>query len=410
MSTTEQLYISKVSLSGYKTILNIEADFNPGLNIIIGKNGSGKTNFLNFLNSSLKRDFKGLINFKSVIDLREENRGVTIIAKKDVLTKESSRDDFSDYISSDPPEIKFFSNTFNQNNIEQEEIEDINDKRINGLINFNSLFIGHGIRSSTSNKIIDSPFSFSLPYNFNQPSRGDLTNEFVNEQNSYFFRAFCGTMFFSFMENTAQNTAKPKKFKFDENKIRTNITRVFKMVNDSLNSIINSYLPIEKIRLNESFAIYNDDSNSLIKVENIYLEFLLDGNWLPFSSLSDGTKRLFCIYADIISPKFFDYPSIKKIVLLEEPELGIHPHQLQLLMNFLKSVSDEIQIIITTHSPLILDILDINELSALHLCSYSKEAGTQISSLTENQLESAKVYMENESYLSDYWRYSDLDL
>ena len=50
MSETKQSYISHVHLKGsYKSILDVEIDLKPGLNILIGENGSGKTNFLEYL-------------------------------------------------------------------------------------------------------------------------------------------------------------------------------------------------------------------------------------------------------------------------------------------------------------------------------------------------------------------------
>ena len=57
MTETQQAYISKVHLKGYKSIRDLEIDFKPGLNIIIGPNGSGKTNFLEFLKNSLERNY-----------------------------------------------------------------------------------------------------------------------------------------------------------------------------------------------------------------------------------------------------------------------------------------------------------------------------------------------------------------
>ena len=51
-SESKKLYLKEVHLSGYKSIKDVEIDFQPGLNIIIGKNAAGKTNFLKFLNNS----------------------------------------------------------------------------------------------------------------------------------------------------------------------------------------------------------------------------------------------------------------------------------------------------------------------------------------------------------------------
>ncbi len=49
MKYENQTYIKSVKLSGYKSIKDLEVEFLPGMNIIIGENGSGKTNFLEFL-------------------------------------------------------------------------------------------------------------------------------------------------------------------------------------------------------------------------------------------------------------------------------------------------------------------------------------------------------------------------
>src|ERR1044071_7632708 len=68
-------YIGRCQLSGYKSIKNVSCEFTRGLNIIIGNNGSGKTNLLEFIYKMLKRDYskldlfdaKILINSKSEI-------------------------------------------------------------------------------------------------------------------------------------------------------------------------------------------------------------------------------------------------------------------------------------------------------------------------------------------------------
>jgi len=121
---------------------------------------------------------------------------------------------------------------------------------------------------------------------------------------------------------------------------------------------------------------------------------------MPWSYLSDGTKRLFYILTEVIS-------SGEGLILLEEPELGIHPHQLFKVLQFLKDQSLEKQIIISTHSPLALDILNDTELGKITIANFSK--GTKFTKLTKPQIEKAKKYMQNVGDFSSYWLHSDLE-
>lgn len=84
------------------------------------------------------------------------------------------------------------------------------------------------------------------------------------------------------------------------------------------------------------------------------------------------------------------------------------PHQLDSLMQFLREAAEEHQIIITTHAPQVLDILGKEELNKIIIVRLSKD-GTTLRHLTEKEQEKAGLYMEEEAYLSDYWRYSDLE-
>jgi len=67
---TNPAYISHVHLKGYKSIIDTEVELHPGLNIIIGPNGSGKTNFLEYLyniillqNNEIPNEIEGKLNF-----------------------------------------------------------------------------------------------------------------------------------------------------------------------------------------------------------------------------------------------------------------------------------------------------------------------------------------------------------
>ena len=79
------------------------------------------------------------------------------------------------------------------------------------------------------------------------------------------------------------------------------------------------------------------------------------------------------------------------------------------LLQFIREQSREKQIILTTHSPQVLDILEPDELDRIIICSYDKEKGTQLNHLTQKQMDKAAKYMKEEAFLSDYWRFSDLE-
>ncbi|MEQ9300347.1 MAG: AAA family ATPase, partial [Cyclobacteriaceae bacterium] len=193
-------------------------------------------------------------------------------------------------------------------------------------------------------------------------------------------------------------------FRFSESVTSEFLELTFSIFNESEGfSIIKSNLSwltdIGDIRLNN--IAYCRFDREAIFLENIQFEFLLNGNWIPWGGLSDGTKRLFLIVSEI-------FMSSNDVFLLEEPELGIHPHQLSKLMAFIKERSKHQQIILTTHSPQVLDVLDKDELDSIILCEMTEE-GSKLRHLADKEKKKAIHYMENEAFLSDYWRFSDLE-
>ncbi|MEY4905662.1 MAG: hypothetical protein RLZZ292_3477 [Bacteroidota bacterium] len=68
--------------------------------------------------------------------------------------------------------------------------------------------------------------------------------------------------------------------------------------------------------------------------------------------LSDGTLRYLCLLAILCNPT----PS--SLICLDEPELGLHPDMIATLARLIKEKSRTTQIIIITHSPLLLNHFD----------------------------------------------------
>ena len=72
---------------------------------------------------------------------------------------------------------------------------------------------------------------------------------------------------------------------------------------------------------------------------------------IPATRLSDGTLRYLCLLAILFHP---EPPSL---VCLEEPELGLHPDILPGLGDLLVDASERCQLIVTTHSDVLVDKL-----------------------------------------------------
>jgi predicted ATPase len=85
--------------------------------------------------------------------------------------------------------------------------------------------------------------------------------------------------------------------------------------------------------------------------DSVLLEWRQRGSDYPFlgAELSDGTLRFCCLAAVLLQPR---PPST---VLIDEPELGLHPYALTLLAELVQEASRRTQLVVSTQSPTLLD-------------------------------------------------------
>jgi predicted ATPase len=89
-------------------------------------------------------------------------------------------------------------------------------------------------------------------------------------------------------------------------------------------------------------------------------------NWRQFDrdylfgphQLSDGSLRAMAIATLFLQPES-DLPDM---IVLDEPELGLHPQALELLLGLIRSVSHRTQVILATQSPTLLDYFEPAEI------------------------------------------------
>lgn len=70
---------------------------------------------------------------------------------------------------------------------------------------------------------------------------------------------------------------------------------------------------------------------------------------IPATRLSDGTLRFLCLLAILC------HPNPPPLICIEEPELGLHPDIMTTLAEIIKQASTRTQLIITTHSDVLVD-------------------------------------------------------
>ena len=119
-----------------------------------------------------------------------------------------------------------------------------------------------------------------------------------------------------------------------------------------LNSLRRS--PKVKTRLLEALRRLYDgitDFEVIIQGNTVQVFFHEGEIEVPATRLSDGTLRYLCLLAILC------HPNPPPLVCIEEPELGLHPDVLPILGELLLEASERGQLIVTTHSEVLVDAL-----------------------------------------------------
>ncbi|NMO13421.1 AAA family ATPase [Pyxidicoccus fallax] len=91
---------------------------------------------------------------------------------------------------------------------------------------------------------------------------------------------------------------------------------------------------------------------------SIQLEWREQGSDFPFLAhqLSDGTLRFICLATLLLQPE------LPSTILIDEPELGLHPYAINVLASLLRSASTRTQLILATQSVTLIDLLELEDL------------------------------------------------
>jgi predicted ATPase len=323
----ECLMISKIIIENYKSIQFLEIEL-KALNILIGANGAGKSNFISFF------ELLNRIYFQDLQTYIAENNGAENILYygskvSDYLLSRIIFDNTNHYTFKLKPDIAnslyfvFEKDGFNKNFEKPDSGPDWSVEELKGGKKESVLKDGNSRRLS----YIKSYFNSYKVFHFHDTS----------------------------------NTAKVKKnCRIDDNSyLREDAGNLAAYLYLLQNRNPDSYKII--VNIIKSVAPYFKDFDLKpleLSPDYIKLEWREVGSdkYFDASNLSDGTLRFICIATLLLQPK------LPKTIIIDEPELGLHPFAIGKLAGLIKSASKNSQIIISTQSVNLIENFNIEDI------------------------------------------------
>lgn len=319
--------LKNLTVQGYKSIENLENFEIKDLNILIGANGAGKSNFISifkFLERIYQKQLQDyVLNYGGPDALLYYGRKKTKQIKIDFYFSEN------DYEFTLQPTI---ANTL---------------KIVNETLHFTG--------------------SFQTPYRSYSPS-SSVIQEVGSEANlkdskhkyaQYIKPAIESWRVYHFHDTSDTATVKQIHSSTDNIKLAHDAKNLAAFLNKLRKKFPQNYsLIVKTIKLVTPFFedfFFRDDEDT------IQLEWTEVGNPdSPFKAhvLSDGTLRFICLATLLLQPKIL----MADTVLIDEPELGLHPYALGVLADLIKIASESTQLIISTQSVELINYFSANDI------------------------------------------------
>jgi len=353
--------IDKLQIIGYKSIKDITLELKP-LNILIGSNGVGKSNFISFFKLLHNLYEQRLHNYsmqQGVENLMHFGRKQTDFIYGKLFFREysDSADSNSYYFKAVPTEDNFLFLEFKGSGYRA-----IWDNDDNNYF-YNSNLSESQIKNSSSyrNKYLRYYFqSFRIFHFHDTSSTAPLRNPCQIDDNV------------ALRENGSNLPA----FLYYLQEMQPN---AFKRIEKTIKSIAPFF---------ERFELKPDRlSPDRIKLE--WIEVNQPDSYFNATHFSDGTIRFIALITLLMQP------NLPKTILIDEPELGLHPVAIKKLAGIIRKASAKTQIIISTQSVTLIDNFNPED-----IVTVDREGNQSVfSRLDENNLTN---WLEDYS-LGDLW-------
>lgn len=327
--------IKKIAISGFKSIRDLQEFELKDLNVIVGANGAGKSNLVQIFQMLMAMTRKNLQEF---------------------ILKNGGADNFlfngPKHTSSINMEFEFESHS--------PYAEGANFYRFTLAPTVDETFVVSEERKyvTTNWRSYGSPAQESRLYDERDEKSA---NGMYNGVGHFVYESIARWMVYHFHDTSATAPMRRSEIIEDHGVLRSNGSNIAPFLLNLKQTSYQRYYKeiVDAIRLVIPF--FDDFSLNIIKAgeaERVKLSWLQKGSDFPMQPyhLSDGSIRFICLAAALLQP----FPP--SMIVIDEPELGLHPEAIRILGELITDAAKRTQIIIATQSPLLIDQFAIDNI------------------------------------------------
>ncbi len=334
--------IESVKIQGFRSLADVELEDMPNAAVLIGPNGSGKSNFIRFfemlgwmLESRQLGEFvarQGGADDQLFGGNARTPRMVAEISMRAVR----GRDDYKFALAYGHPDRLFFAeeafrfNSFDRSAEAPWQYLESGHREANLVLAAHTHDFLPGVNSNTARVIVHLLRNCAV-YQFHDTS----------ETSSFKRRRDVGDTYQLFSHGG--NLAAVLYHLEHEDRRR------YELICDQIGRVLPGF---------KSFAIAEEYGSVILRWKAEWSDKTIGAHLT-----SDGSLRFFALATLLNLPS----ERLPDVILLDEPELGLHPAAIALLGSLIRSLSAEKQIIVATQSSLLVDSFDLDQIYVLNL-------------------------------------------
>lgn len=358
--------LDRLTIRGFKSIRELDNFELKNLNVIIGANGAGKSNFVEFFRV-LNHVVLGYVN----IGIKERGGISDFLFNGRKVTEKME-----------------FETRFQERGYRFDIIPDASDGCL--LVN-EARYYQHGSSGWwTFNNSIDGKSRLTAEAMGNSPD---------SKYSIPVYNIIVSWKVYHFHDTTSTAPMRHSEIIEDNKQLRYNASNIAPFLLEIRNN--NPQIYQEIVNVVRIVLPFFDDfllaTKSLGEKTTVNLSWTQKHSDYPMQPyhLSDGSIRFICLATALLQP---NPPST---IIIDEPELGLHPSALGILAELIESAAQETQVIVATQSPALIDYFSIEDIVVVN----RKDGASTFERLKE---EDFNVWLE-EYTIGELWSKNVID-